>query len=43
MDRNFILRTEIILKKVKKIAEWDPYTLPVIAETSGNCKLYGFS
>ena len=23
------------LKKEKKIAEWDPYTLPVIAETGG--------
>ena len=24
------------IEKGKKIAEWDPYTLPVIAETSGN-------
>ena len=23
------------IQKGKKIAEWDPYTLPVIAETSG--------
>ena len=24
-----------MIEKGKKIAEWDPYTLPVIAETSG--------
>ena len=24
-----------LISKGKKIAEWDPYTLPVIAETSG--------
>ena len=29
--------------KGKKICEWDPYTLPVIAETGGVAKLYGFS
>ena len=31
------------VKKGKKICEWDPYTLPVIAEKSGIAKLYGFS
>ena len=29
------------IEKGKKIAEWDPYTLPVIAETSGIAKLHG--
>ena len=28
-------KDEDIIEKGKKIAEWDPYTLPVIAETSG--------
>ena len=34
MVQNYSLKMEII-EKGKKIAEWDPYTLPVIAETSG--------
>ena len=34
MDQNYFLKMVILLKK-EKIAEWDPYTLPVIAETSG--------
>ena len=25
-----------IIEKGKKVAEWDPYTLPVIAETGGD-------
>ena len=35
MDLNCFLKMEKKLLKGKKIAEWDPYTLPVIAETSG--------
>ena len=34
MQNYFSIKT-IKLKKGKKICEWDPYTLPVIAETSG--------
>ena len=36
MEQNFIVITnEMTVKKGKKICEWDPYTLPVIAEKSG--------
>ena len=34
MDQNYFLKTAIRLIE-EKIAEWDPYTLPVIAETGG--------
>ena len=34
MDQNYFLKMVKLLKK-EKIAEWDPYTLPVIAETGG--------
>ena len=35
MDLNLFLKDGDNIEKGKKIAEWDPYTLPVIAETSG--------
>ena len=35
MDLNFIVIMNEDVKKGKKICEWDPYTLPVIAEKSG--------
>ena len=35
MEQNFFVTTMKKLKKGKKICEWDPYTLPVIAEKSG--------
>ena len=34
MDLNYFLKTQKKLIKEKN-SEWDPYTLPVIAETSG--------
>ena len=35
MDQKLFFKDGDIIDKGKKIAEWDPYTLPVIAETSG--------
>ena len=35
MEQNFFVITNEMVKKGKKICEWDPYTLPVIAEKSG--------
>ena len=32
---NYFVIIDKKLKKEKKICEWDPYTLPVIAEKSG--------
>ena len=34
MDQNYIINMVKKYKR-KKICEWDPYTLPVIAETNG--------
>ena len=35
MELNFFAIIMKMLKRAKKICEWDPYTLPVIAEKSG--------
>ena len=35
MELNFIVDNNEKVKKGAKICEWDPYTLPVIAEKSG--------
>ena len=35
MDQNYFFKMVIKLRKILKYAEWDPYTTPVIAETSG--------
>jgi hypothetical protein len=36
MDQKLFFKDGDTSRKRKKIAEWDPYTLPVIAETSGS-------